>query len=294
MSHLDLVILALVVVSFALSYLSQRYAMPVLAILNRWLRWVLFALLFALIYRVFDEEPHPPLGSLVAIGFLLYMLLETIYNWLAIGALSKSGMALFPAFRKNVQGDEWPAHKRYQSIREWLRSEQFVKQDSIKAELAEALFLRSSVYDQEDKTIRLQILFVPQRTGQLAMCFIFSSTTASGERYITDNVYMPFGGFYPETWHVVRKPLSRSIRHIYRRHLSHIEAVKAELVPWDSAPLDDLNEQQRELEQLNLRAGFLMPRDQQEEFGKISGDGRYRIWKEVWMLNYLGIASCAH
>ncbi|HRI82628.1 MAG TPA: hypothetical protein PLF88_09350, partial [Opitutaceae bacterium] len=56
-------------------------------------------------------------------------------------------------------------------------------------------------------------------------------------------------------------------------------------------PLVDLNAQQHELDQLNTRLGFLNPQPEREEFGKISQAGRYRVWKEIWMLNYLGRAA---
>ena len=34
--------------------------------------------------------------------------------------------------------------------------------------------------------------------------------------------------------------------------------------------------------------GFLHPHPEREDFGKITHEGRYRVWKEIWMLNYLG------
>jgi hypothetical protein len=52
--------------------------------------------------------------------------------------------------------------------------------------------------------------------------------------------------------------------------------------------LIDVNEQQRILERLNTDTGFLVPRPRQEEEGKITSDGRYRLWKEMWTLAYLG------
>jgi len=286
---MEIGIIALVIISISLSYSSHRWALPVLAIANRWLRWILFALFFAFIIHELSNSPAENLPQNALIGFLLYLLIETMYNWLAIGALSKSGMALFPAFRKNDQGDEWPSHKRFLATKEWLRTQGFSKSDSIKAELTEGLYLRSSVYDVEDRLTRLQILFIPQRTGNLAMCYIFMSQDEAGNRYITDNVFMPFGGFYPENWDILRKPLWRSIERLYQLHLKHIEKAEKALIRWEDEPLADLNEQQRHLENLNLQSGFLMPREEQEEHGKISGDGRYRIWKEVWVLNYLGI-----
>jgi hypothetical protein len=42
------------------------------------------------------------------------------------------------------------------------------------------------------------------------------------------------------------------------------------------------------LEKINTELGFLFPQAEREEFGKISHEGRYRVWKEYWMLSYFG------
>ena len=53
-------------------------------------------------------------------------------------------------------------------------------------------------------------------------------------------------------------------------------------------PLADLNAAQHELDRLNTELGFLHPHHEREDLGKITHEGRYRVWKEIWMLNYLG------
>ena len=63
---------------------------------------------------------------------------------------------------------------------------------------------------------------------------------------------------------------------------------KFEKFPHTNDPLEELNNQQKMLEQLNLENGFLNPGQYQEEEGKLSYDGRYRLWKEMWLLAYLG------
>ena len=35
-------------------------------------------------------------------------------------------------------------------------------------------------------------------------------------------------------------------------------------------------------------SGSWNPQGAREENGKITYEGRYRVWKEIWMLNYLG------
>ena len=61
-----------------------------------------------------------------------------------------------------------------------------------------------------------------------------------------------------------------------------------ELAPFSVEPLADLNDAQRELDRVNTELGFLNPHAAREDHGKISQEGRYRVWKEIWMLNYLG------
>jgi len=46
-----------------------------------------------------------------------------------------------------------------------------------------------------------------------------------------------------------------------------------------------------ELDRVNTELGFLNPQSAREDHGKISNEGRYRIWKEIWMLKYLGRAA---
>jgi hypothetical protein len=64
--------------------------------------------------------------------------------------------------------------------------------------------------------------------------------------------------------------------------------VGAAVVPFETDPLADQNAVQSELDQLNTELGFLHPRSEREDLGKFTAEGRYRVWKEIWMLNYLG------
>jgi hypothetical protein len=115
-----------------------------------------------------------------------------------------------------------------------------------------------------------------------------SSITSDGGRYLTDNLYIPFAGFYPENWFVERAPWRRSLPRLIQRHRARLERVGAAVVPFETDPLADQNAVQSELDQLNTELGFLHPRSEREDLGKFTAEGRYRVWKEIWMLNYLG------
>lgn len=275
------------IVSLVLFQVNQRYASPVLSIFNRWLRWITFSIMGAKVAVDFEWIDRP--FWVLALGFfLLWFLGETLYNWIAIHALSVSPLPLFPRFSVNTSGEEWPTNPRFLKIRDWLRAQSFKHVQALRAEIAPGLYLRVSVYQDQASQIRLQITFLPQPNGAISLCCSFSTQTASGYRYITDNLYLPFGGFYPESWLVARYPWSRSLARLLKQHRRRIVQANEIPVAWSTDPLSDLNAQQVELEQINTELGFLNPHHDREEQGKMSYEGRYRVWKEIWLLNYLG------
>lgn len=283
-------IVAAMVVSLVLYQLNQRFASPVLAIFNRWLRWLIFGFGAAKVVQDFGWSDRP--YWLLTITFLIvYFLVETIYRWLEIQALSISPLPLFPRFVVNASGEEWPTHPRLLAVRDRIRREGLRPVQSLKAEIAPGLFLRVSVYEDEERHLRVQVMFLPQANGGIVVCHSISSRSADGVRYVTDNLYLPFAGFYPENWLVERRPWRRSLERLLAIHRRRLHRAGAVLEPWDSEPLDDLNAQQQALEQVNTELGFLLPHAEREEHGKMTVEGRYRVWKEIWLLNYFGISA---
>lgn len=271
-----------------LFYLNLRIASPLLAIPIRWLRWVLFALLAAETSQRFDLIDRP-FWVVAAGAFLLWFLLESGVNWLRVSAISLSPLPLFPKFTANLSGDEWPVQERLLRVREWLRAERYTPVQALKAEVGGGVWLRVSVYQSPDRTIRLQVAFLPQDSGAITVCHSLATETADGRRYVTDNFFLPFGGFYPERWFVERNPWRRSLPALVARHRRRLAAAGAEAVPWETEPLDDLNRQQQSMEQVNTELGFLLPHADREEHGKITPEGRFRVWQEAWQLDYLGL-----
>ncbi len=270
-----------------LFYQDRLSTSPVVAIFNRWLRWIVISLGIAYITHLWGFTARP-FWILAICSFIGWFLLETIYNWLAIAAFSKSPVPLFPKFEVNESGDEWPAQKHFIGLREWLREEGYQRLVALRAQIVESIVLRLSVYQNADQTIRLQIMFLPHRSGNVSVCHILSSQGRDGYRFITDNYFLPFGGFYPETWLVERKPWTRSLDKLLQRHIARMEKSDTDFLPWEDDPLIDLNDQQRILERINTDLGFLFPRHLHEDHGKITSQGRYRFWKEIWLLNYFG------
>ncbi|MFA6962779.1 MAG: hypothetical protein WC205_18635 [Opitutaceae bacterium] len=283
----DYPLLAAIILSLVLLQFNQRRGSPVLAIFTRWLRWFIFAFGAAAISQDLGWSDRP-YAILVVAFFLVWFLVETLYNWLAIHALSVSTLPLFPRFSLNHSGEEWPTQARFLKIRDWLRANGFKQVQALKAEVGPSIYLRVSIYQDADAGTRLQITFLPQGNGALAVCYGLSTNTVSGHRYVTDNLHLPFGGFYPENWLVLRKPWRRSLAGLVKKHRERLARGNEIVAPWTTDPLNDLNSQQRELEKINTELGFLFPHADREEHGKISHEGRYRVWKEYWMLSYFG------
>lgn len=260
---------------------------PGLLLLGRWMRWLVIAALFAYFLRIFGLSSRPDWVHF-STGLALWFMLETGYNWLAIQALNRSDLPLFPTFQENSDGDEWPADRTALELKDWLKSTGFKRCGALKAELFEATFLRASIYESSDGLTRIQILFLPKRQGVASTTYTISTVGYGGERLITDNQFLPYGGYYPENWLLARKPLIGCLRRLLALHQRRVMQCSFQPVESENSALEDLNEQQRILEKHNTDAGFLVPRSEREEKGRISPEGRYRLWKEMWWLAYFG------
>lgn len=281
------IILAVIVASLILVQVNQRVGSPLIAIIDRWLRWFGFAFGAALVCQNLGLIDRP-YWVLATAFFLFWFLGETLYNWLAISALSSSPMPLFPRYTVNASGEEWPVQTRLLKVRGWLRAQGFRQVQALKAEVGGGIYLRVSVYQNDTATVRVQVTFLPQSGGAIVACYSVSSLTEDGRRLVTDNLYIPFGGFYPEEWFVDRYPWNRSLPRLLARHRSRLASAGSPTVPFTAEPLADLNAAQHELDRVNTELGFLHALGDREDLGKITQEGRYRVWKEIWMLNYLG------
>jgi hypothetical protein len=291
--ELSLFLTPALAVLLLLFYLNLRMASPILAIPIRWLRWILFAVFTAQANEQLDWIDRPAWVVAAAV-FVLWFLLESGFNWLKVSAISLSPMPLFPRYMINGNGDEWPTQKRLLQVRDWLRNNGFIPVQALKAEIGGGIWLRTSVYQSADHTLRLHVLFVPQESGAITVCFSLATLTTGHRRIVTDNLYIPFGGFYPESWLVERSPWRRNLARLVSRHRARLVRSGGTAVAWETPPLDDINQQQQQMETINLELGYLLPHAEREEFGKITPEGRFRIWKEAWLLDYLGVATRYH
>ena len=98
-----------------------RVTHPLLHIANRWLRWILISSLFAMLLQNADSfDQGRSFLALFLIAFLFWFLLETIINWAKISTFSRSEYPLFPRYRINHDGDEWPVDPRALKVKDWL------------------------------------------------------------------------------------------------------------------------------------------------------------------------------
>ena len=285
--HLSYFILSAILLSLAVMQINQRLASPLLSIIDRWLRWIVFAFGGAQICLEFQLVDRP-YWVLVIVLFIAWFLGETFLNWLRVHAFSVSPLPLFHRYELNRDGDEWPIQPRLLKLREWLRAQGFKRLQALKAEIGGGIYLRVSVYQSADATIRARVIFIPQASGAMTVCHELTSLAADESRYITDNLYAPFGGFYPDHWFVERTPWRRSLASLLQRHRARLTHAGVAAVPLAIDPLTDSNDTQQELDRVNTELGFLHNPPQREDLGKITHEGRYRVWKEIWMLNYLG------
>lgn len=284
---LNVMVLPLVFVAVVLAVSFIRSGKPSASILARWALWFFAAVGMAIILNEFHVTTKP-MWATALFCWLLWMLIETLYNWLAIDALSRSGLPLFPKYKLNDNGSEWPTGKSFIKLRETLRNLQLRFISSAVGQLGSDECVRCPSYENADKTLRIYIFFIPTAGGALQAFYSIVTLLDDGRRLVTDNVYMPFGGFYPDNEMLERRPLVRSLRRLMKIHERRLRACGAKAAAWALDPVMDLNNEQQELEQLNISLGFLVEPALREEFGNISREGRYRLWKEIWMLNYLG------
>lgn len=217
-----------------------------LVLVNRWVRWLLFGFGIAFLVREWEISGRPYWA--LAPGFLLlWILIESVYTWLAVKALSLSDMPIYPRYRPSLDEVVWPVLPFFVGVKEEIRKLGFSLDTSLSAEMGNGLSLRSLLYFNEDRTTRLQVVFAPRASGSPAVFLVFSSH-AGEKRWITDNVWLPFGGMFPEDWNVSRHPFQQSTKGLFTRHFANLKKWAAEPEPFDEEAAEQLNEEQEVLD----------------------------------------------
>lgn len=287
------IILGLLLGYFLFNLVVIRSENRLLAVVNSWLRWLLFSLLVAGLFAPADVGVKNPAFWRLALGaFLLWLLVQTVYTWVLIAALNRSNQPIFPRFRENLEGDAWPLQNRFQLLRQWLRSRGFHKLQHLESPLGGDMVMRSSVYLSEDATVLLHILFSPKQPNMMQAQYVLMTLTEEDEVVMTDNIDIGYGGYYPDNWFVERRPLVHSLEKLLNLHKRRLLRGGVNVRVWDE-DLDvqgEMNQSQKELIAVNIAAGFLTDPRYEETGGRLTSEGRYRLWKEMLLLKYLGRA----
>ncbi len=270
---------------FGLFVKKTKY--PILVIVYRWLKWISFSLVFALFLQEW-EVVDKPFFVLFSTAFLLWFLIESIYTWILVHMISQSEIPLFPRFFLNPRKEVWPMELYFFLLKEWTRKNGFRLIQSLKSNLTEETEVIANFLQDAENKIRLQVLFMPSSGGNSYIILNFNSITASNHRFITDNLNIPFGGIYPQDWFIARKPLLKNIQNLYDLHLERMKNSGEVFIKWETPPIDDISIQQSILERSNIDAGYIFPPQEVEENGRFTSEGRYRIWKQMWTIKYLG------
>lgn len=279
-------LLALVTAVFVL--LSIRFPDPRLAMGARWLRWLLFATGAAYLSIRWGWSMRP-FWMLTLVYFIVWALVETVYFWWLIRMYNRSGIPLFPRYEHTGNGEIWPGNPQALRLRRELDKEGFQFAEVVSLRHLPELAIYTSIYQSPDQTTRVQALFLPRVVGS-PMIYLTLSSRCRGpaSTVLTSNVATPFGGFFPEDWSVDRCPLIRSFRGLLARHHQHLQRVESPALAWEVDPCEQLNQNQQEMERVNRERGLLRSADNQEGSGILTDQGRYRVWRETWWLNYFG------
>lgn len=273
-------------------WLSSRLANPGIGILSRWARFLFFAFGLSFIAIQTDWDwTYRPIWNLAAIFFLVWLFIETTYLWVFIRNFSLANLPVHPQYLSLSNKGEWPMQPHFIRIREWLRENSYEQTEALKANLGEDLHLRAFVFEDGEGIVRIQVVFtvVGQAAGQVL--FVLSAITESEKRMVTDNAFLPRAGFLPEKWEWRRHPLLRSLPALEKRHRKSMKESNCAFMPWTENVLDEMQDQNSAIEKANVEKGILFPRARREENGTYTPEGRYKIWKEIICLNYLGFTK---
>lgn len=290
--QLPLILLGLLAVAaIGSTWWAMQTGSPVWAIPARWLRWILLALLAALVLRWLGWSGYS-LPVLFTVAFIAWFLLEGAFHWLAISAVSRSQWPLFPVYREQTKKTDWPADPRFIRLRDWLRRNGWVREQTLVSELQENVSIHLFAFLHPAEKFRLNVILLPSGRNRLTACFSVSAFLSSGQVLITDNLFLPFGGFYPEKWLLERHPWQRRPSSLLARHRARLDALGEAAQPPSLSPLEQMTRDAREVEQLNRELGFLHSVHDEEEYGRLTGPGKARLWQEWWTLSYLGKPLC--
>ena len=278
--------LVLLAVYLIMLIFSKQFPMRIFSLISHWARWLSFACAFSLMLTFFEWSNRPDWVHFVS-GLALWFVLETLFYKISIHMLNISDMELFPKYKHDTNENLWPITKEVLQIKEFLSAEGFKSEEILKAQIVSNITIRQAVFLDDSQKIRLNVLFIPHANHETKIFYSLFSMHTSGETLITDNQNMPFGGYYPENWTVNRFPVCHSLKQLLKKHRELVGEKKEALVALNEDMRTNTNRLQWELEKRNREMGFLKIPDSEDK-RRISPEGCFRIWTEMWLLAYFG------
>ncbi len=265
---------------------GSKFNRPLFKIIAHWNRWLAFACGFSYLLVLFEWSSRPLWLHLVT-GMTVWFVAETLFYRISVQLLNLSDTPLFPKYKKDNVDEFWPINKEARTIKAVLSKAGFEKTGVIGAHLFNGLMIRHATYLNKERTIRINVIFIPNNQNEVKCFFSLMSIGDSNNHLITDNQTMPFGGYYPGNWSVGRHPLNRSLDKLLKVHQKKMSKGHTQWNPLEENPLDSINSCQRSLERKNQEMGFLFYHGGERK-EKISPEGCVRICIEMWLLSYFG------
>lgn len=265
------------------SYIKNYLHSPRAIILSRWLRWIFTCLGFSLLAKVY-WLPLAPLPLIFFTNFTLWFIFESFMIWRQISRFSTLQIPIFPKFAEIESANLFFPNTLRQPLEESLAKLGFSMEKILRTDDPKMPPTICPVFRSENRKIRLLIKLQYILPQQIKTSTTIYSICEDGDVLLTENNPNIYGGYYPKTWHVIRRPLMQNIDKLIKYHQRRIE--KKCLQKLESAPVDEINSFQDALKTENLRRNFIVSENEEKLF--LSSNACYRIWLEVWLLTYLG------
>lgn len=284
---IEVTLAGLLLLACFLFYLGGRRWSPVISVLNRWVRLATFACSVAYWDQILDWSGRPT-WVIFIIAALTWVFVESFLIWVFLSQLSHSSIPLFPRFKSLPSADGMPIHPEFIKTQLQLESMGYKALDTLSLSLSGSFSMWSKVYEKNH--VRVQLLLMPLGRQRFQLHLAVHGMGSDAVRYTVDNFYLPNVAAYPKNYLCLRRPWVRSLTKLLKQH-AQLLAAAGGAHAFSHSGCEDLNRMQSDLEHYNAQGGLLRPLHADTERGRITQEGRYRIWKALFWLNYFGRAS---
>jgi|GEM_PF-3181626 len=280
---------ALFAASLCVSYANAKFFVsPRLFVISRILRLLAGGLAIGWFLRML-AVPDGQILMLAAGGCLIYLLFESALYWLELKSANLDRPSLFARFAEVPSA--WSPEARFLKLKREIEKEGFSKCGASAAVLGDGVSILSTGFISQDRKTLLNVSFLPFAAAAYAVASsAVSFARDGGEVYYTDGVFMPFGLSFPPNYKVRRLPLGgANPLKLLRKHAKLVKG--AALAEISETPLEIQNKIYADIEAQASADGLLNAPSDRDEYGVLSSEGLYRVWKSIFTLNYLGRGS---